>query len=78
MKKILVFFTMFVFLITQRPLEANAVKALKVTVNGQVLILSVPPTVEGNEVLLPAKELINALGGTYSWINASKFLAIKK
>lgn len=78
MKKMIVFCLMLCFLKMQIPVEASAAKVLSVSVNGQVLNLSVPPIVEGKEVLLPAKELIEALGGTYFWVSSSKILAIKK
>lgn len=53
-------------------------KSLKIYVDGQFLYTSAMPVMSGGTVLAPARELLSALGATFTWDNgAKKLTAIK-
>lgn len=60
-----------IIFIAIRPVSADTSSGVRVMVNNQQLVFSTYPTYSGTTLMAPAKEFIQALGGTFSYDNST-------
>lgn len=78
MNRIVIATISFLLLTSTYAINFAALPPTQVMNNGIPVKMTASPTLENNTILLPAKSLLESLGATFTWDNASRSIHIKK